>query len=134
LAELAADEAQTLQAIAILQAGGKGAYKQALALVREDTAQWWREVLEGDGAEEAYSPGAASLLRFLQEEVRPRYDEKREQVGRRPLLRSQALGEALGPGQLEGVARYEVHLDRKLERMLAMLLKLKELRQPAEPS
>ena len=67
LAELAADEAQTLQAIAILQAGGKGAYKQALVAVREDTAQWWREVLEGDGAEEAYSPGAAGLLRFLQE-------------------------------------------------------------------
>ena len=39
LAELAADEAQTLQAIAILQAGGKGAYKQALALVREDTGR-----------------------------------------------------------------------------------------------
>jgi hypothetical protein len=28
-----------------------------------------------------------------------------------------------------GLARYEVHLDRKLERMLAMLLRLKDLRQ-----
>jgi hypothetical protein len=28
------------------------------------------------------------------------------------------------------LARYEVHLDRKLERMLAMLLRLKDLRQP----
>jgi hypothetical protein len=55
-------------------------------------------------------------------------------VGRRPLLRSQALGEAFGPRQLEGMARYEVHLDRKLERMLAMLLKLKELKRPADPS
>ncbi len=78
LAELAADEAQTLQAIAILQAGGKGAYKQALVLVREDTAQWCQQVLERDGAEEAYSPDAAGLLRFLQEEVgrlaaRPRW-------------------------------------------------------------
>jgi hypothetical protein len=32
------------------------------------------------------------------------------------------------------MARYEVHLDRKLERMLAMLLKLKELKRPADPS
>jgi hypothetical protein len=134
LAELAADEAQTLQAIAVLQAGGKGAYKQALVAVREDTGEWWQQVLERDGGEEAYSPSAASLLRFLQEEVRPRYDEKREQVGRRPLLRSQALGGAFGPRQLEGVARYEVHLDRKLERMLAMLLKLKKLKRPADPS
>jgi len=29
------------------------------------------------------------------------------------------------------LARYEVHLDRKLERMLTMLLRLKELRQAA---
>ena len=103
--------------------------------MREDTGQWWREMLEEqDGAEEAYTPNAAGLLRFLQQEVRPWYDSKRKEVGRRPLLRSQALGEAFGPGQLEGVARYEVHLDRKLERMLAMLLKLKELRRSAQPT
>jgi hypothetical protein len=30
------------------------------------------------------------------------------------------------------LARYEVHLDRKLERTLAMRLKLKDLRRPAE--
>jgi hypothetical protein len=39
LADLAADEARTLQATAMLEAGGKGAYKQALAVVREDTGQ-----------------------------------------------------------------------------------------------
>ena len=33
------------------------------------------------------------------------------------------------PDKLERLSRYEVHLDRKLERMLAMLLRLKELRQ-----
>jgi hypothetical protein len=48
------------------------------------------------------------------------------------LLRSQALGEAVSPRHLDGVARYEVHLDRKLERMLAMMLK--ELRRPAQPT
>ena len=56
LADLAADEAQTLQAIAMLQAGGKGAYKQALAVVREDTGQWWQEVLERDEGEEDLQP------------------------------------------------------------------------------
>ena len=96
-----------------------------MAALREDTGQWWQEVLEEqDEGKEDYGPDAASLLRFLQDEVRPWYDSKREEVGGRPLLRSQALGEAVGPRQLEGVARYEVHLDRKLERMLAMLLKL----------
>jgi hypothetical protein len=104
-------------------------------VVREDTGQWWQEMLEEqDGGEEAYSPNAAGLLHFLLEEISPWYDSKRGELKRRPLLSYQALGEALGPRQLDGVARYEVHLDRKLERMLAMLLKLKEMRQPAEPS
>ena len=84
LADLAADEAQTLQAIAVLQAGGKGAYKQALVAAREDTGEWWQQMLERDGGEEAYSPSAASLLRFLQEEVRPRYDESASRWGDGP--------------------------------------------------
>ena len=48
-------------------------------------------------------------------------------------MRSQALGQALEPKRLETLARYEVHLDRKLERTLAMLLKLKDLRRGPKP-
>ena len=44
------------------------------------------------------------------------------------MIREQACGEAVDPDRLERLARYEVHLDRKLERMLAMLFKLQELR------
>ena len=47
----------------------------------------------------------------------------------RPLIREQALGEALDPDKLERLGRYEVHLDRKLARVLALLLRLKDLRQ-----
>jgi hypothetical protein len=36
--------------------------------------------------------------------------------------------------KLERLGRYEVHLDRKLERMLAMLFRLKELRQGSQPA
>jgi hypothetical protein len=50
------------------------------------------------------------------------------QLANRPLIRQQAFGEALDPDKLERLGRYEVHLDRKLERMLTMLLRLKELR------
>jgi hypothetical protein len=46
-------------------------------------------------------------------------------------LREQAFGEALDADKLEQLGRYEVHLDRKLERMLTMLLRLKDLRQGA---
>jgi len=54
-------------------------------------------------------------------------------LANRPLIREQAFGEALDPDKLERLGRYEVHLDRKLERMLAMLLRLKDLRAGAVP-
>ncbi len=45
---------------------------------------------------------------------------------------NEAFAEALPVYKLEKLSRYEVFLDRKLERTLAMLLKLKELRESAE--
>lgn len=45
-----------------------------------------------------------------------------------PATRSQTLGESIQVGRLESLARYETHLDRKFERTLAMILKLRELR------
>ena len=42
----------------------------------------------------------------------------------RPLIRAQAFGQSLNPDKLSRLARYEVHLDRKLERPLAILLRL----------
>jgi hypothetical protein len=47
------------------------------------------------------------------------------------LLRQQAFGEAPAPDNLERLNRCEVHLDRELERMLTMLLRLKDLRRGA---
>lgn len=38
---------------------------------------------------------------------------------------------AVGSDELERLGPCEVHLDRKLERMLAMLLRLRDLRQGA---
>ena len=54
---------------------------------------------------------------------------RKKELANRPLIREQAFGEALDPDKLERLGRYEVHLDRKLERTLAMLLRLQDLRQ-----
>jgi hypothetical protein len=45
--------------------------------------------------------------------------------------RRHALGESFDPDKLERLAPYEVHFDRKLERTLRMILRLKDLRQGA---
>jgi hypothetical protein len=46
----------------------------------------------------------------------------------RDAIRDQAFGMAYGTDDLERTARYEVHLDRKLERILAVLVRLQDLR------
>jgi len=43
-------------------------------------------------------------------------------------IKAQTLGEGLQAYQLEKLNRYETHLDRKFERTLAMLIKLKDIR------
>ena len=63
-----------------------------------------------------------NLKRFLENEVLPWYEKRYQELEYRPLIRAQAF-EAVNPGRLERLARYEVHLDRKLERVLAMCRK-----------
>ena len=101
--------------------------------MREDTRDWWQEMLgcdadEMDEGEEPVTADGDGLRRFIEREVLPRFEARKIELANRPLIREQAFGEALDPDKLERLGRYEVHLDRKLERMLAMLLKLKELR------
>ena len=74
-------------------------------------------------------PSATSLRGFLENVVLPWLESRKKELANRPLIREQAFGETLDPDKLERLARYEVHLDRKLERMLTMLLRLKDLRQ-----
>ena len=79
-------------------------------------------------ADEALLPHLARLL-GLEGEVLQWFEARKKELANRPLIREQAFGESLDPDKLERLGRYEVHLDRKLERTLAMLLRLKDLRQ-----
>jgi len=132
LRDLDEDEGMTQRALEILGSHRNDAYNAALTELREDTQGWWAYVLAGDVAalDENEGPGTADvdgLCRFLENKVLPWFEERREEIERRPLLREQAFGESLDPDKLERLGRYEVHLDRKLERMLSMLFRLKEL-------
>jgi hypothetical protein len=78
-------------------------------------------------AEMAYSADTEGLIDFLQDVITS-YERQRTELEDRPQIREQVIGEALEPEKLEGLARYETHLDRKLERMLTMLIRLQNLR------
>jgi hypothetical protein len=60
--------------------------------------------------------------------VLPSLDNRRKALVNRSPVREHVLGEIVDPERLERLSRYEVHLDRKLERTLSMLIRLKELR------
>ena len=139
LADLESDQAMTEEGLRLLEQKSPTAYSCALAALRDDTRAWWEEQLTweaGDYEEDQtpYGADAESLGRFLEAKILPWYEKRRQELAYRPLIRAQAFGEAVDPHRLERLARYEVHLDRKLERMLAMLFKLQELRRAANPT
>lgn len=132
--DMRADEAVTRRALDLLGSRRNDPYVAALAVLREDTREWWADVLacDPDELEEDEEPATADtegLRRFLENKVLPWFEGRKKELANRPLIREQAFGEALDPDKLERLGRYEVLLDRKLERMLSMLLRLKHLRQ-----
>ena len=132
--DMEADETMTRRALDLLGLRQNDSYEAALAALRADTRDWWADRLvcgtdDLDEGEAPYGADSDHLRRFVETQVLPWYDRRRTELANRPLIREQAFGEALDPDKLERLGRYEVHLDRKLERTLAMLLRLKDLRQ-----
>ncbi len=132
ITDMAADEGMTRHALELLDAKRNDAYEASLAALREDTQTWWADTLAEDpdelGGKEPATADVEGLRRFLEGEVLPWFENRRKELANRPLIREQAFGDALDPNKLERLGRYEVHLDRKFERMLTMLLRLKDLR------
>lgn len=118
------DLAATRKAAAILRKGGPTAWERAHRALLADSRDWWEDHVE----EEEYPATAEGLAQFIRE-TRERVDVRIEkEVRYQPAIRTQALGKGLQVHWLEKLSRYETHLDRKFERTLAMLLKLKQLR------
>jgi hypothetical protein len=136
LASLNEDQAALARALDLLQAAKARAYDKALSALHEEIQERWAKLskppprlnlLDFSDVSARYTADAEGLFEFLQDEVR-RCGIRRQELQNRALIRDQAFGEALDPEHLEGLARYEVHLDRKFERMLAMLIRLQEFR------
>ncbi len=129
------DEAKTRQALNLFDSSRNDAYVAVLAMLREDTREWWEDVLARDPDEleedeESATADADCLKQFLEREILPWFVTRRKELSNRRLIREQAFGEAFDPDKLERLGRYEVHLDRKLERTLTMLIRLQDLRRP----
>lgn len=121
-----ADEelAATSRAATILQRGGARAYERALRALTPASAGDWASSL--DAGEVAAT--AEDLSKHILEFLLPYCRQMVVEAHGHDAIRDQVVGEGLQPHRLASLNRYEVHLDRKFERTLAMLLKLKELR------
>ena len=133
------EEADILELLQLIEECGDAAFDDALARLREDTKDWWedlaqRSVIELEDGEQPYTYDAPGLRRFLEERVVEWLRERQIEIANRDHIRNQAFGEALDVGATERLARYEVHLDRKLEKTLALLIKLQEIRQTVNSS
>ena len=114
------------KAAAVLSKGGDRAYERALRALLPDTREWWQSYVD----EEEYPADATGLATFISEHVTPFVYQQEKESRHHGAIVNQALGEGLQAYKLEKLSRYETHLDRKFERTLAMLIKLKDLRSP----
>ena len=121
------DLAATTRAATILQRGGSRAYERAFRALTPGSADSWAESLE-DGEATA---NVEDLAKYLNEFLLPFCRQMGVEVQGHEAIKAQTQGEGLQAHRLEKLNRYETHLDRKFERTLAMLLKLKELRRGA---
>ena len=122
--ETALDLEATTNAERILRKGGATAYKRARLALLPESRDWWDEHV----ADEEYPATAEGLEKFISEHLRPICYRLEKEARFAPAIKAQTLGEGMQVHRLEKLNRYETHLDRKFERTLAMILKMKELR------
>lgn len=122
--DAALDLTATQKAAAILRKGGPNAYAKARRALIQKSRDWWDEHVE----EESHPATAEGLSTFIRETLEPICYRMEREARFTPAIKAQTLGEGLQAHRLEKLNRYETHLDRKFERTLAMLLKLKDLR------
>ena len=114
----------TRKASAILMRGGANAFDKALRALLPDSRELWQDYVE----EEEYTANAEGLSVFIREHIEPICMVMEKEARHHEAIKAQTLGEGLQVHRLEKLTRYEKHLDRKFERTLAMIFKLKELR------
>ena len=120
------DLAATQKAAAILRKGEPNAYTKARrALLQESRDLWDGYIGEEEGD---YPATAEGLAQFIRDTLEPISYQMARDAKFTPAIKAQTLGEGLRAHLLEKLNRYETHLDRKFERTLAMILKLKDLR------
>jgi hypothetical protein len=114
----------TEKAEEILQANKANAYTKALKTLLPDSQHWWQDMLDAEEVEAT----AEALRDFILTNLFPACRSTLAEIHHHAAIKRQVIGEGVYVPNMENLTRYETHLDRKFERTLAMLIKLKDLR------
>jgi hypothetical protein len=111
-----------------------GNYDAAVKALREDTRDWWKDILEEgeDGLGFEREATAESLVEWLNLEALPFIGDTIDGTKQAPVIRTQAHGESLNPQKFNELAKWEAHLDRRLERAISLLMKLRNTRKSSQ--
>jgi hypothetical protein len=146
LADIEAYRAQTVKAMGLLKPSSSKSYEVGLAALHGHTREWWSEyrawmeshqrpgVVSYAYKESSFMVDAVSLRDFLETKILPWCARGRQVTDDRAMIDARAFSLAISHDRLEKFARYEVALDRKFERTLAMLLKFQDLRRASRLS
>ena len=125
--ELETEEQKRKQAEEILSQGGKNCTKRAAACLGDFLLNLWY-------SDEYVQHDRYGLTVFLSGKAKTAIEEILVVANHVSEIKEQALGNAINQVNFDSFARYEAHLDRKYERTLAMLIKLKSLSGKTPPT
>ena len=108
----------------LLRRGTKGAYAKAISALLPDLKEMWREAV---GAQK-YAANANGFHLNVVELLDPLIIQMDKDARYHEDIKNQVMGQGLVAHKLQQLSRYETQLDRKFERPLGMLIKLKEMR------
>lgn len=118
--ELEAEEQKRQQAEEILLQGGRNCTKRAEECLGDFLLNLWY-------SDEYAQHDRYGLSVFLSGKAKTAIEQSLAVIHHVSEIKEQALGNAINQVNFDSFARYEAHLDRKYERTLAMLIKLKSL-------
>jgi hypothetical protein len=129
-ADLEEAETSIVRALRYLDEGAPDSYERAVsAVIPEIKIEWsGHQPLNLSERAAQYLSQVEKFRFFLENRKVNYYRERRLILENRHRIRDQAFGEAAYDPALEPLARHEVHLDRRLEKHLTMLLTLQDRR------
>ena len=134
------DEAKAQRALELIASKRDSEYLEPLEELDEEGQELWKSLMVAMLAYSNFKPeilsstfSVKSLEDFIKKILIPLYHERKHEIKYAPLMYEQSALETIKAEAAQTLMRHEVHLDRKFERTLTVLLKLKEMRRDDLP-